>query len=250
MVRLLGFLNILKGSDTHSSISGQGSLSNPSCMNRLQNMKDCGFSPRVIFDCGASVGYWSWEVGKLFGGCQILAIEPNAKVINKTKKLLYKLTPKPIIEQCAIGANDGFAELNVWDNDETKMSGSSIKQHVQGDPREKLEVKLKKLDTLSREYNVNPDLIKLDLQGYELEALRGATELLKSTEVIIIEFGCLQAYKDRATPYDLFAIMYENDYCLYDIVDLIYRPYDNALTGGDFFFVKNHSELKKYKGYN
>jgi len=37
---------------------------------------------------------------------------------------------------------------------------------------------------------------------------------------------------------------------LYDIIDLIYRPYDNALTGGDFFFVKNDSNLKSHKGYN
>jgi hypothetical protein len=44
--------------------------------------------------------------------------------------------------------------------------------------------------------------------------------------------------------------MYANDYCLYDIIDLIYRPYDNALTGGDFFFVKNNSPLKSHKGYN
>ena len=40
-----------------------------------------------------------------------------------------------------------------------------------------------------------------------------------------------------------------SDYCLYDIIDLIYRPYDNALTGGDFIFVKNSSQLKEYKGY-
>jgi hypothetical protein len=40
-----------------------------------------------------------------------------------------------------------------------------------------------------------------------------------------------------------------HDYCLYDIIDLISRPYDGALTGGDFIFVKNNSQLKKYKGY-
>jgi len=222
----------------------------PKCMDRLQNMKNCGFNPKVIFDCGASVGYWSWEVGKLFPGCQLVAIEPNELIIPKTKELLNKMTVKPIIEQCAIGAENGVAYLNVWDNPETSMGGSSLKSHVQGDPEQKLEVKLKKLDTISSEHNVKPDLIKLDLQGYELEALQGATQLLTSTEAFIIEFGCLQAYEDRTTPHDLFRIMYDNDYCLYDIIDLIYRPYDNALTGGDFFFVKNSSGLKSHKGYN
>ena len=44
---------------------------------RLENMKMIGFSPRCIFDCGASVGYWSYDIGKLFPGSQIVAIEPN-----------------------------------------------------------------------------------------------------------------------------------------------------------------------------
>lgn len=222
----------------------------PECMDRLENMKNCGFDPKVIFDCGASVGYWSWEAGKLFPGCQFVAIEPNDMIIPKTKELLNKMKVKPIIEQCAIGSEDGIAHLNVWDNPETSMGGSSLKSHVQGEAKNKLEVKLKKLDSISTKHNVKPDLIKLDLQGYELEALKGATELLKTTEAFIIEFGCLEAYQNRATPFDLFEIMYANDYCLYDIIDLIYRPYDKALTGGDFFFVKNNSPLKAHKGYN
>jgi len=212
-------------------------------------MKELGFSPKHIFDCGASVGYWSWEVGELFEGSQIIAIEPNPRVTPKTRELLPHMASNPIIEECAVGASVGSALLNVWNNDETKMSRSSVKEHVQGDPKEKISVKLKTLNSISVEYNVMPDLVKLDLQGYELDALRGAGDVLESTEVMIIEFGCLSAYIDRTTPYDLIALMYSNDYCLYDIVDLIYRPYDNALIGGDFFFVKNSSQLKHYKGY-
>jgi len=157
--------------------------------------------------------------------------------------------PIPVIEQCAIGAKDGIAFLNVWDNEETKMSGSSLKGHVQGDPQKRMEVALQRLDTLASKYDLQPNLIKLDLQGYELEALKGAPKLLKTTEVFIIDFGCLPAYVDRRTPNDLLKVMYENDFCLYDIIDLIYRPYDGALTGGDFFFVKNSSPLKAYEGY-
>jgi FkbM family methyltransferase len=232
-----------------SLVSSADSFNLPSCMQRIQNMKNIGFSPGSIFDCGASLGHWSWEVGKIFKGVQIVAIEPNSKILTKTKELLSCMTPPPIIESCAIGAENKTTFLNVWDNDETKMSGSSLKNHVQGNPREKLKVKLKTLDTIANEHSLQPNLVKLDLQGYELEALEGATELLETTEVFIIEFGCLEAYIDRTTPFELMEKMYNNNYCLYDIVDLIYRPYDNALTGGDFFFVKNESTLKKYKGY-
>jgi FkbM family methyltransferase len=225
-------------------------LSRATCMDRLRNMKAIGFAPGVVFDCGASVGYWSWEIGKLFPETQIFAFEPNPKITPQTRIQLSKLHCPVTVVECAIGVTNGTAVLNIWDNDETKMSGSSIKNHVQGDSRNKVEVELKTLDSICAEYRTQPVLIKLDLQGYELDALRGSENTLKTTEAWIIEFGCLQAYIDRTTPNDLMQLMYENDYVLYDVVDLIYRPYDNALTGGDFFFIKNSSKLKSHKGYS
>lgn len=221
----------------------------PSFDQRMANMIRIGFSPKCIFDCGASVGQWSYKVSRLFPGAQIVAIEPNSMVIEKAKDQLKAVRPQVILEQCAIGAEKGKAFLNIWDNEHTKMSGSSLKDHVQGEPRNRMEVELETLDNLCQRHGVIPELVKLDLQGGELEALKGAGQILQNTEVIISEFGCLQAYIDRTTPFDLMRVMYEHDYCLYDIIDLIYRPYDNALTGGDFIFVKNTSMLKKYKGY-
>jgi hypothetical protein len=43
--------------------------------------------------------------------------------------------------------------------------------------------------------------------------------------------------------------MYDSGYSLYDIVDLRYRPYDGALSDGDFIFTKNNSVIRAYKGY-
>lgn len=216
---------------------------------RMSNMISIGFSPKCVFDCGASIGQWSYKVSKLFPGARIVAIEPNSMVIDKAKDRLKAVRPEVILEQCAIGASQGKAFLNIWDNEHTMMSGSSLKDHVQGEPRDKMEVRLDTLDSICQRYGLIPDLVKLDLQGGELEALKGAGQILQNTEVIITEFGCLPAYIDRTTPFELMKVLYEHDYCLYDIIDLIYRPYDNALTGGDFIFVKNSSQLKKYMGY-
>ena len=75
---------------------------------------------------------------------------------------------------------------------------------------------------------------------------KSTKSILEKTEAIIIEFGCLEAYIDRTTPNDVMGVMYQNNYALYDIIDLIYRPYDNALTGGDFIFVKNDSPIQTW----
>lgn len=243
------FSSFFGGKEVKANTPTGGVVQSPSFDGRIANMIDIGFSPKCIFDCGASVGQWSYKVSNLFPGAQIVAIEPNNLVIEKARQQLKSVRPQVIIEQCAIGASQGKAFLNIWDNEHTKMSGSSLKDHVQGEPRNRMEVQIDTLDSICQRHRLTPDLVKLDLQGGELDALKGATQILQNTEVIISEFGCLQAYIDRTTPFDLMRVMYDHDYCLYDIIDLIYRPYDNALTGGDFIFVKNSSNLKRYKGY-
>ena len=178
-----------------------------------------------------------------------MLIEPNKLILNTAKENISSINPQPLILECAVGNREEKTFLNVWDNVHTSMAGSSLLSHVQGEPKEKIEIDMKTLDAISREFSLKPDLVKLDLQGYEIYALEGAKEILEMTELFIIEFGCLEAYAGRTTPRDLINMMYNHNYCLYDIVDLIYRPFDHALAGGDFFFIKNDSALKKYKGF-
>jgi FkbM family methyltransferase len=88
------------------------------------------------------------------------------------------------------------------------MSGSSLKDHVH-EPQNKMEVRSETLDNICQRHRLTPDFVKLDLQGGEIEALKGAHQILQNTEVIISEFGCLQAYIDRTTPFDLMKVMYD-----------------------------------------
>tara|TARA_Y100000590_G_C15050783_1_gene762572 strand:+ start:359 stop:544 length:186 start_codon:yes stop_codon:yes gene_type:complete len=59
----------------------------------------------------------------------------------------------------------------------------------------------------------------------------------------------LKANIGRAPIDRLVSLMYQKNYVLYDIVDLRYRAYDSALTGGDYFFVHKISSLLTYMGY-
>jgi FkbM family methyltransferase len=169
--------------------------------------------------------------------------------LDTTKANIAALKPSPILLDNAVGEKPQSAFLNVWGNDETSIAGSSLLSHIQGAPDRTIETEILTLDMISQDTGFVPDLVKLDLQGAELPALKGAESILETAELFIIEFGCLEAYEDRTTPRELIDIMYDNNYCLYDIVDLIYRPYDGAMASGDFFFIKNDSPLRSYKGY-
>lgn len=215
---------------------------------RLELARKLGFSPQVILDGGAFRGLWSKEAASVFPAAQFVVIEPNPFVQEVIAKNVAHLQPSPRILNVALGESPGQAAFNMW-NDQNSDTGASLLDHVCGQPRQSIQVQVDTLDAISQRLQLKPDLVKLDLQGAEMQALRGATEVLKHAEVMMIEFGCLDAYIGRATPHDVLQIMYANDYCLYDIVDLGYRPYDGALRGGDFIFVKNSSALRSHKGW-
>src|SRR5690606_13808073 len=139
--------------------------------------------------------------------------------------------------------------LHIWDGVDTEPVRSSLCGRVGGHPAKHGGGGVVARGSPIDIYNEVPKFVKLDLQGYEIHALQGATETLKHAELMIIEFGLLDAYVDRTTVRELINFMHEYDYSLYDLIDLHYRPYDNALTGGDFIFVKNSSKLKEYKGW-
>jgi FkbM family methyltransferase len=225
-----------------------GSNIMPTWKERMELAKKIGFSPRVIIDGGAFRGVWSRDAAHLFPGAQIVLIEPNPFVQEHIKRSVAHIQPPPKILNVALGESSGKTQFNIWGGVESD-TGASLLNHVSGKAKNIIEVDLETLDNISHQMSLGPDLVKLDLQGGELPALKGSTHVLKHAEFMIIEFGCLEAYIGRTTPRDLLEIMYENDYCLYDIVDCHYRPYDGALTGGDFFFVKNSSVLRSYKGW-
>jgi FkbM family methyltransferase len=229
-------------------------IGGPSCDDRLKHMKLLGFSPRIVFDVGAFIGKWAVSVAAIFPDARLVLIEPNMDIIDEIEKNIESIRDRVVIRSVAVSDKTGKGKLNVWDNSKhnnrlTALAASSLLPHVQGLPTKQINVDLTTLDSIAEEIQMYPDVLKLDLQGGEKKALLGAQSLLRLVELCIVEFGCLDAYINRTTSRDLMEIMYDNGFCLYDIVDMRYRPYDGALAGGDFFFLKADSQLREHKDY-
>lgn len=219
------------------------------CMERLKLAKKNGLSPKVILDGGAFKGLWTQQAAGIFPGAQFILVEPNPHIREYIRQNTSEITPPPIFCEAALGEKEGRSLLNLWQAAD-QDAGASLLDHIQGPSTTKLEVKLETIDHIAEQNGLSIDLLKLDLQGGELAALRGAVEALKTVELAVIEFSCLTAYIDRTTPRNLIDLMYDNDFCLYDVVGLTDRPYDDALMGGDFFFVKNSSVLRAHKAWS
>jgi FkbM family methyltransferase len=137
----------------------------------------------TLLDCGANYGYWSVLVSSApFGSHKAIAIEPSsqnfAKLANNARINGNRFEPM----KCAIGAVRGTARLSG-----TKHEAFSIAGHPADEGEQ---VPVIALDNLIDDAKVSAEgkfLIKLDVEGVEIEAIKGGTRLLQSDSVIICE---------------------------------------------------------------
>lgn len=94
-----------------------------------------------------------------------------------------------------------------------------------------------------------PEFLKLDVQGYELEVLKGAVGSLSSIQVILAEVNFLEIYEQVPLFGDFVSWLSERGWVAYDICSLIRRPLDRALWQADMLFVPLDSPLRQDKRY-
>jgi FkbM family methyltransferase len=136
----------------------------------------------TLLDCGANYGYWSVLVSsKPFGSHKAIAIEPSGQNFPKLANNAKINGNRFEAMKCAIGAARGTARLSG-----TKHEAFSIA----GDQSDGEEVPVIALDDLIADGKVKADgkfLIKLDVEGVEIEAMKGGTRLLQGDSVILCE---------------------------------------------------------------
>lgn len=136
----------------------------------------------TLLDCGANYGYWSVLVSsKPFGSHKAIAIEPSGLNFPKLANNVKLNGGRFEAMKCAIGATRGTARLSG-----TKHEAFSIA----GDQTDGEEVPVIALDNLIDDGKVvagGKFLIKLDVEGVEIEAMKGGTRLLRGDSVILCE---------------------------------------------------------------
>jgi len=136
----------------------------------------------TLLDCGANYGYWSVLVSsRPFGSHKAIAIEPSGQNYPKLANNARVNGNRFETMKCAIGASRGTARLSG-----TKHEAFSIA----GNPSDGEEVPVLALDNLIDDGKVAANgkyLIKLDVEGVEIEAIKGGARLLQADSVIMCE---------------------------------------------------------------
>ena len=148
----------------------------------------------MVIDAGANKGEWSAELLKSKPIIEkLIMIEPQGIHVPSLQKLAGDSSSRVVVEQLAIGAVPD--ELTLYSNDKGSRLASLYKRdltHHELAMSQQEVVQVTTLDALAEKYAVqHVTFLKLDLEGHELEALKGAKDLLKRKDIdaIMFEFG-------------------------------------------------------------
>lgn len=143
---------------------------------------------KEFFDIGANMGYYSLAAPKVNSTIKVHAFEPQPNVYSALVRnvSLNSLNGRVQLHNLGLGSKESITTMFIPPF--TGSGGGSLANLHQdeGSPQE-VEVQVKVLDEYLGSV-CNPDLIKIDVEGYEYEVVSGAMRLInQSKPTIIIE---------------------------------------------------------------
>lgn len=133
----------------------------------------------TVLDVGAHHGYYTLLASKLVKSQGIVvAFEPSEReCVRLERHVRLNKCRNVMIERSALGAQRGEADLYLVDGAEDYCN--SLRPPVVKSPARKVRVPVETLDEFLERTNIGEiDFIKLDVEGAELDVLKGASQLL------------------------------------------------------------------------
>jgi len=201
----------------------------------LKHLKTLGFDPNTVIDVG--VAYGTPELYENFPNSKIILIEP----LNEFSMYINKITKKYNATHInkAAGCKEGQIEINVKPQ---ITSSSTLKGKILGINRK---VPLSTIDNIcAKEYFNGPYLIKVDVEGAEVDVLKGAKKILEETDVVILEVTFFIELQNAPEFFEVLTFMDSIGFVLYDIFNLRNREKDNILSQADITFVRKEGYFR------
>lgn len=173
-----------------------------------------------FIDVGANVGFYSVLAGKILASGRVLAIEPSDAAYNRllTNLESNQVKSKCIVVQGLAGSSNIERDLQIIDGME-EYSSVSTPSHfaVKGLTSRSERVAQYTIDSLVRQYKLTPGFIKIDVEGFEVEVLKGAIETLRlHRPIVLCEVSDVLLDRSGASARELFGLLVSCGYRLSD----------------------------------
>lgn len=171
----------------------------------MLGLKKINFSN--IFDVGANIGQFAKQTRNTHPNSQIHSFEPVPEAYEKLSA--WATNQNNMVIANNVGLSSERQEMSMYKHDAHLPSSSVLKNTAIGEkiyPQTKstqlIKANFTTLDSYAAENNLltNIDcLLKIDVQGFELEVLKGADATLNHCKVVIVEYMIESLYENQAS---------------------------------------------------
>lgn len=173
---------------------------------------------QTVLDIGANIGFFTLEMARLVGPQgKVIAFEPDAVnfgLLRQNIQLNHFPHVTPV--RAAVGQRNGTATLFT----EPENKGDHRLYASPGHARSQV-VRIWTIDEYCYRHGLQPDFIKMDIQGYELFALQGMKKVLQQKKVrLLMEFWPAGLQAAGVQPLAVFSLLSSYGLKLYEIDNL------------------------------
>jgi FkbM family methyltransferase len=205
--------------------------------NYLKKLKAEGFEPKVVYDIGACVLHWTDKARTVWPNANYVAFDAM-----EATKFIYE--EEGMGHACGVLSSEDGKQIDFWENTENPGGNSVYKENNELSPMaDQLFSKPVKrltgrLDTVVNMFGFPlPDLIKMDVQGAELDVLKGAGDVLKYCNNIILEMQHVDYNKGAPKADEIIA--YLESIGFHDVSGM----FCGGEVDGDYHFVRAPQEF-------
>lgn len=208
----------------------------------LLQLQARGFAPQGILDIGAYHGEFTMIARQVFPATSVVMVEPQLQKRDYLLAVAGQLGGDCHVHSCLLG--DGSRARCDFHQLDTPFgsTGSSVYPEVSDFPRTTVSLPMRTVDDLLAELPGRRfDLVKIDVQGAELDVLRGARTALPEVEVLVVELSLHVVNRGSPLLAEVVAAVDGLGFAMFDLLTL---PRGNGLLQQvDGIFVRRGSPL-------
>lgn len=155
----------------------------------------------VFWDVGANIGVYTCFAGTRIREGHVLAIEPLPRNVDRIMANLELNGRRATVRKCALGAGSDTRMLQVSGPDVSGTFGRvrpETSSSSESAGTEAVETELISGDRLAEREGLRPTVIKIDVQGAELEVLRGLERTLRTEDCRLVYVNVYEKHIDEA----------------------------------------------------
>ena len=170
----------------------------------------------TLIDIGANIGYTTLLFSKKCCEGKVISIEPSKELYETVKKHL-SLNGINNATCLNIGLGEKEKTVNLYKVSETNTGMNRIFEDSEA-PFDSESIIIKTLDEVVLEEKIELiDAIKIDVEGYEYKVLKGAVNILKTKQpMLLIEVDDHNLREQQSSPAEIFKLLFELNYSVYE----------------------------------